>query len=134
MKKFIKKLCIHSHLKFETKHAIECKNKLKDSPIYECVACERLWFKSQTFCLMKTRVQHVTKYVPCLKKKFELLGELFVCCTCIKLLNINKENKYVVPHNISMNPIIFSILNLHELEKRLISPRQVFTQICQVEG
>jgi hypothetical protein len=79
LKKFIEKLCLHTHLKLERKHVIECKNKLKYSPIYECVACERLWFKSQTFCLAKTSVQHLTKYVPCLKAtKFELLNELFV--------------------------------------------------------
>jgi hypothetical protein len=121
---------MHTHLKFEKKHVIECKNKLKYSPIYECVACERLWFKSQTFCLMKTRVQHLTKYVQCLKAtKFELLSELFVCRTCIKLININKEPKYMVPCNISMNPIISSVLDLHELKEKLIAPQQVFTQI-----
>jgi hypothetical protein len=37
LKKFIKKLCMHAHLKFETKNVIECKNKLKYSPIYEFV-------------------------------------------------------------------------------------------------
>jgi hypothetical protein len=81
---------------------------LKDFPIYECVACERLWFRSQTFHLTKTRSQNLRKYVPCLETtKFELLGALFVCCTCIKLVNVNKEPKYLVPNNISMNPIIF---------------------------
>ncbi len=60
---------------------------------------------------------------------FELLGELFVWFTCIKLVNINKEPKYLVLHNISMNPIISSILDLHELEQRLIAPQQVCTQI-----
>ncbi len=57
-----------------------------------------------------------------------------MCRTCIKLVNINKEPKYLVPHNISMNPIISSILDLHQLEERLIAPQQVFTQIWQVEG
>jgi hypothetical protein len=72
-----KKICMHTYLKFEIKHVIEYKDKLKDFPIYECVACERLWFRSQTFHLTKTRAQH--KYVPCLETtKFELLGELFV--------------------------------------------------------
>jgi hypothetical protein len=33
-----------------------------------------------------------------------------------------------------MNPIISSILDLHQLEERLIAPQQVFTQIWQVEG
>ncbi len=33
-----------------------------------------------------------------------------------------------------MNPIISSILDLHELEQRLIAPQQVCTQIWQVEG
>jgi hypothetical protein len=33
-----------------------------------------------------------------------------------------------------MNPIIFLILDLHELEERLIAPQQAFTQIWQVEG
>jgi hypothetical protein len=44
---------MHTHLKFETKHVIEYKDKLKDYPIYECVACERLWFRSQTFRFKK---------------------------------------------------------------------------------
>jgi hypothetical protein len=111
------------------------KDKLKDSPIYEGVACEKLWFGSQTFHLMKTKGQHLTKYVPCLETtKFELLGELFVCCTCIKLVNVNKELQYLVLHNISMNPIISLVLELHELEERLIVPRQMFAQIWQVEG
>jgi hypothetical protein len=88
-------------LKKNTKHVTKYKDKLKESSIYECVAYERLWFRSQTFHLMKTRAQHLTKYVPCLgTTKFELLGELFVCCTCIKLVNANKEPKYLVPHNI----------------------------------
>jgi len=33
-----------------------------------------------------------------------------------------------------MNPINFLILDLHELEERLIAPQQAFTQIWQVEG
>jgi hypothetical protein len=70
---------MHIYLKFETKHVPQYKDKLKESSIYECVACERLCFTSQTFHLMKTRTQHLTKYVPCLETtKFELLGELFV--------------------------------------------------------
>jgi len=40
-----------------------------------------------------------------------------VCHTCIQLVNVNKEPKYMVPTNISMNPIISSILKLHELEE-----------------
>jgi hypothetical protein len=69
--------------------------------------CERLWFKSQTFHFTKKRTQHLTKYVPCLETtKFELLGELFVCHTCIKLVNVDKEPKYLVLNNISMNRII----------------------------
>jgi hypothetical protein len=117
------------------KHVIEYKDKLKIYPIYECVACERLWFKSQTFHFTKKRTQHLTKYVPCLETtKFELLGELFVCHTCIKLVNVDKEPKYLVLNNISMNPIISSILDLHELEEKLITSRQTFTQIWQVQG
>jgi hypothetical protein len=33
-----------------------------------------------------------------------------------------------------MNPIIFLVLDLHELEERLIPPQQAFAQIWQVEG
>ncbi len=36
---------------FKYKH--EYKDKIKDSPIHEFVACERLWFKLQTFHLTK---------------------------------------------------------------------------------
>jgi hypothetical protein len=53
IKKNTKRLRMHTHLKFETKHVIEYKDKLKDYPIYECVACERLWFRSQTFRFKK---------------------------------------------------------------------------------
>jgi hypothetical protein len=44
-------------LNTETRHINEYKNKIKDSPIHECVAYERLWFKSQTFHLTKKRIQ-----------------------------------------------------------------------------
>ncbi len=57
LKIITKKLRMHTHLKFEIKHVIEYKDKLKDFPIYECVACERLWFRSQTFHFMKTRLK-----------------------------------------------------------------------------
>jgi hypothetical protein len=57
LKIITKKLRMHTHLKFEIKHVIEYKDKLKDFPIYECVACERLWFESQTFHLTKTRLK-----------------------------------------------------------------------------
>jgi hypothetical protein len=40
-----------------------------------------------------------------------------MCHTCIKLVNINKEPKYLVPRNISMNPIISLVLDLHELKE-----------------
>jgi len=33
-----------------------------------------------------------------------------------------------------MNLIISSVLDLHELQERLITPQQAFTQIWQVEG
>jgi hypothetical protein len=33
-----------------------------------------------------------------------------------------------------MSPIIFLVLDLHELEERLIAPQQAFAQIWQVEG
>jgi hypothetical protein len=39
----------------------------------------------------------------------------------------------LVPNNISMNPIISSILDLHELEERLIVSWQTFAQIWQVQ-
>jgi hypothetical protein len=99
---------MHTHLKFETRHVTEYKDNFFINSIYECVACEKLCFRSQTFCLTKTRAQHLTKYVPCLQTtKFELLGELFVCHTCIKLVNANNEPKYLVPNNIWMNLIFF---------------------------
>jgi hypothetical protein len=52
-----------THLKFETKHVTKYKDKLKQSSIYECVACERLCIRSQTFCHMKKKAQRLTKYV-----------------------------------------------------------------------
>ncbi len=40
-----------------------------------------------------------------------------MCHTCIQLVNVDKEPKYMVPNNILMNPIISSILDLHEVEE-----------------
>jgi hypothetical protein len=37
------------YLNIETRHINEYKDKIKKFPIHECVACERLLFKSQTF-------------------------------------------------------------------------------------
>ncbi len=54
--------------------------------------------------------------------KPELLSNLFVCCTCTKLIAIIKKPKYLVFHNISTNPIINSVSNLDELKERLIVP------------
>jgi hypothetical protein len=39
---------MRTHLKFEKKHVIEWKKYIY-SPIYECVACERLWFNHKHF-------------------------------------------------------------------------------------
>jgi hypothetical protein len=91
--------------------------------MHECVVCERLWFKLQTFHLTKKKTQQLGKYVSSLEMtKPELLGNFFVCCICTKLIVINKEPKYLVFHNISTNLIINSISNIYELEERLIVP------------
>jgi hypothetical protein len=87
------------------------------------------------FILLKKKTQQLAKYVSSLETtKLELLGNLFVRCTCTKVIVINKEPKYLVPHNISTNPIINSVSNLYEIEERLIAPRQAFAQIWHVEG
>jgi len=77
----------------------------------------------QTFHLTKKRTQQLAKYVFSLETtKPKLLGNLFVCRTCTKSIAINKEPKYLVPHNISTNLIINLMSNLHELKERLIAP------------
>jgi hypothetical protein len=74
------------------------------------------------FILLKKELK-LTKYVSSLETtKPKLLGYLFVCCTCTKSIAINKEPKYLVLHNISTNPVINSVSNLHELKERLIAP------------
>jgi hypothetical protein len=52
--------------------------------------------------------------------KLKLLGNLFVCCICTKLIAINKEPKYLVLHNILTNLVINLVSNLYELEERLM--------------
>jgi len=62
-------------INIETRHINEYKDKIKDSPIYECIAYERLWFKSQTFHLTKKQFQQLAKYVSSLETtKLELLS------------------------------------------------------------
>ncbi len=56
-----------------------------------------------------------------------------MCCICTKLIAIDKEPKYLILHNISINSINNSMSNLCELKERLIAPRQAFAQIWQVE-
>ncbi len=85
--------------------------------------------------LRQKKYSTISKYVSSLETtKPKLLGNLFVCCTCTKLLAITRELKYLVPHNISINIIINSVSNLYELEERLITPWETFAQIWQVEG
>jgi hypothetical protein len=66
--------------------------------------------------------------------KLKLLGNLFVCCICTKLIAINKKRKYLVFHNISTYLVINLVWNLYELEERLIASWQSFAQIWQIEG
>jgi hypothetical protein len=65
------------------------------------------------FILLKKKTQQFTKYVSRLETtKPELLSNLFVCCTCTKLIAINKEPKYLALHNISTNLVINSMSNI----------------------
>jgi hypothetical protein len=45
-------------LNIKTRHINEYKDKIKDFPIHECVLCERLLFKSQTFHLTKKKLNN----------------------------------------------------------------------------
>ncbi len=46
----------------------------------------------KSFILLKKRTQQLAKYVSSLETtKPKLLGNLFVCCTCTKLIAINKN-------------------------------------------
>jgi hypothetical protein len=51
-----------------------------------------------------------------------LLDELSMCHTFMKLVYINKEPNYLVLHTISMNPLICSLSNLHKSKEKLIAP------------
>jgi hypothetical protein len=76
---YLIKIDRNKSLNIKTRHINEYKDKIKDSPIHECVGCERLCFKLQTFHLTKTKTQQLTKYIFSLEMtKPKLSGNLFV--------------------------------------------------------
>ncbi|KAJ8018509.1 ATP-dependent DNA helicase PIF1 [Holothuria leucospilota] len=107
--------------------------KIKEGPSYVCTCCHQTWFKHSVQQLVQLRLGKQASILlsKCSTKFISVEHQEWVCRTCIsdirkgQLPRISIANKVFLPDRPD-------ILQLYELEERLLSPRIPFMQIREL--
>ena len=99
-------------------------------PLYVCTCCHQTWFRKSVSMLKNTHIdvqsrrQHCTNYT-------SVNNEEWICHTCLSALRESKIPKLSVSNGMKW-PDKPPLLNLHQLEERLIALRIPFMQIREL--